>query len=193
MVQKTPFNMVAVFLSICAIILCYQGLSSVLKEVLHDVPVGYVREYKDFEEEAKDIKRTYGPKLSQSKIKHLLIYVDGLCKHYDIDYDLVKAIIATESGWRHKAKSSMNCLGLMQVSRGVAIDYKTPHSQMYDIYINVTIGINHLARLKTQLDKNTVAKLLVAYNQGLQYANRMSAFSAGIDKYVRKVMALVEV
>ena len=65
----------------------------------------------NFQLEAHQIKSS----LNKSKLKHLLIYIHALCVEYDVDYNLVKAVIATESSWNHKATSTSDARGLMQV------------------------------------------------------------------------------
>ena len=53
--------------------------------------------------------------LNKSKLKHLLVYIYALCQEYQVPYDLVKAVIKTESSWQHKVVSTSNAIGLMQV------------------------------------------------------------------------------
>ena len=65
----------------------------------------------DFIAEAKEINSS----LNQSKLAHLLMYIHSLSEHYDVEYDLVKAVITTESSWDHRAISSSNARGLMQM------------------------------------------------------------------------------
>ena len=77
----------------------------------------YINNNIDFESEAIYIKKTANSNMSTSKIKHLLIYIDGLCQHYDLNYNLVKSVISTESNWKYNAKSSAGALGLMQIMR----------------------------------------------------------------------------
>ena len=107
---------------------------------------GYVPSEINFEQEAKYIKNYFNPSMSESKIKHLLIYINGLCSHYDLNYNLVKSVISTESNWNYKAKSRVNARGLMQIMKACAKDFNTPHKEMYDPYVNVTIGIKYLSK-----------------------------------------------
>ena len=118
----------------------------------------------NYESDAVYINKKFKPSMSTSKIKHLLIYIDGLCKHYDLNYNLVKSVISTESAWNYKAKSRVGALGLMQIMKACAKDYKTPHSEMYDPYVNITIGIKYLSKLNKRFEDTQTA--LVAYNEG---------------------------
>ena len=140
----------------------------------------------DFEEEARYIKRNSNSSMSTSKIKHILIYIDGMCEHYNLNYNLVKSVISTESHWNHKAKSRAGALGLMQVMRACATDYKTPHSEMYDPYVNVTIGIKYLSKLTKRFENAQTA--LVGYNEGPRYAGNYKFEYINDSKYVHKVM-----
>ena len=51
--------------------------------------------------QAKEIKSS----LNKSKLKHILIYIEALCWEYGVEYEMVKAVIQTESDWNHKAVS----------------------------------------------------------------------------------------
>tara|TARA_A100001515_G_scaffold34014_1_gene26436 strand:- start:659 stop:1276 length:618 start_codon:yes stop_codon:yes gene_type:complete len=147
---------------------------------------GYVESDVNYESEAVYIKKTFKPNMSISKIKHLLIYMDGLCKHYDVNYNLVKSVISTESTWDYTAKSRVNARGLMQIMKACAKDYKTPHSEMYDPYVNVTIGIKYLSKLNKRFEDTQTA--LVAYNEGPRHAERYKREYIDNSRYVHKVM-----
>ena len=111
----------------------------------------YIGSEIDYETEASYIKSNFNSVMSISKIKHLLIYINGMCEHYDLNYNLVKSVISTESHWNPRAKSRVGALGLMQIMKACATDYKTPHSEMYDPYVNVTIGIKYLSKSSSGL------------------------------------------
>ncbi len=146
----------------------------------------YVDTYIDFKSEANYIKQTYKPIMSTSKIKHILIYIDGMCKHYDLNYNLVKSVISTESAWNYTAKSGVGAKGLMQIMKACAKDFNTPHSEMYDPYVNVTIGIKYLSKLTKRFEDAQTA--LVAYNEGPRHADRYKREYIDNSRYVDKVM-----
>ena len=154
--------------------------------ITHTIEHQYIDELIDYQEEAIYIKQTFKSNMSTSKIKHLLIYIHGMCEHYDLNYNLVKSVISTESGWRYNAKSSAGALGLMQIMKACAKDYKTPHSEMYDPYVNVTIGIKYLSKLTKQFDNTLTA--LVGYNEGPRYAKNYKSDYIINSRYVNKVM-----
>ena len=70
----------------------------------------YLEEDRDYLQEAKEIQSIYKTNMSTSKIKHLLIYIDGIAEEYDVNYNLGKAVITTESSWNVKARSRVKHL-----------------------------------------------------------------------------------
>jgi len=75
-------------------------------------------EIPDFHADALQIQEEYRPGFAVRKLKHLLIYTYGLCGEYDVDYEIVKAVVGVESHWNTRSLSSANCKGLMQKSGG---------------------------------------------------------------------------
>ena len=65
-------------------------------------------EIPDFHEEALQIQEEYRPGFAVRKLKHLLIYCYGLCQEYDVDYEIVKAVVGVESHWNTRSLSSAN-------------------------------------------------------------------------------------
>ena len=145
----------------------------------------YLDEDRDYSQEAKEIQSVYKTNMSTSKIKHLLIYIDGLAEEYDVNYNLIKAVITTESSWNVKARSRVKALGLMQIMKACATDFKTPHSEMYDPYVNVTIGTMYLSKLLKQFPD--VETALVAYNEGPRHAKKYKDEYIYNSNYVTKV------
>ena len=160
--------------------------NSDIESISYVIEGSYVESNIDYESEAVYIKKTFKPTMSVSKIKHLLIYIDGLCKHYNVNYNLVKSVISTESTWNYKAKSRVGAKGLMQIMKACAKDYKTPHSEMYDPYVNVTIGIKYLSKLNKRFEDTQTA--LVAYNEGPRHAERYKREYIDNSRYVHKIM-----
>ena len=117
----------------------------------------------DFQLEAYKINST----INKSKLKHLLIYTYALCNEYNVDYELVKAVIQTESSWNHKAVSKSDARGLMQVKPQTAFaEFKTPSADLFDPYVNVTLGIMYLSRLSNHYKMKTQEELMTAYSHG---------------------------
>ena len=98
----------------------------------------------NFSDDAEQINSS----LNKSKLKHVLIYIHALCDEYTVPYDLAKSVIMTESSWNHKAVSKSGAIGLMQIKPETAYsEFKTPKDDLYDPYVNVTVGIMYLSEL----------------------------------------------
>ena len=136
----------------------------------------------NFELEAKEINSS----LNKSKLKHLLIYVNALCDDYGVNYEMVKAVIQTESSWNHKAVSRSGAIGLMQVLPSTAWDeFKTPKEDLYDPYVNVTVGIKYLAHLNNHFDDMDAT--LTAYSHGPTVTKKYSSRYIKNNFYVKRV------
>ena len=136
----------------------------------------------NFELEAKEINSS----LNKSKLKHLLIYVNALCDDYGVNYEMVKAVIQTESSWDHKAVSESGAIGLMQILPSTAWDeFKTPKEDLYDPYVNVTVGIKYLAHLNQHFDDMDAT--LTAYSHGPTVTRKYSSSYIKNNFYVKRV------
>tara|TARA_B100001996_G_C18484144_1_gene524970 strand:+ start:189 stop:725 length:537 start_codon:yes stop_codon:yes gene_type:complete len=140
----------------------------------------------DFHDEAVELSRH--STLNTSKLKHLLLYTWGLCEEYRVPYDIVKAVIHTESSWKHKAVSKSGAIGLMQVKPTTSLaEFNTPGDQLYDPYINITVGIKYLARLHERfVDWNTA---LTAYSHGPTATVGFADSYIASNFYVKRVLA----
>ena len=124
--------------------------------------------------------------LNKSKLKHLLIYVNALCDDYGVNYEMVKAVIQTESSWDHKAVSESGAIGLMQILPSTAWDeFKTPKEDLYDPYVNVTVGIKYLAHLNNHFDDMDAT--LTAYSHGPTVTKKYSSRYIKNNFYVKRV------
>ena len=147
--------------------------------------VEVVKPMPNFQLEAHQIKSS----LNKSKLKHLLIYTYALCQEYDVDYNLVKAIISTESSWNHKAVSRSDARGLMQIKPQTAFaEFKTPSGDLYDPYVNVTLGVMYLSKLTHKYSMNTLEKVLTAYIHGPTATKGYSGQYVASNFYVNKVL-----
>lgn len=118
---------------------------------------------------------------------------------HGVDYELLQAVIATESGFDARAVSPRGAVGLMQLmpttaSRfGVAADAKRSVEQkLTDPATNVAAGTRYL-RYLMDLFEGRLELVLAAYNAGegaVQRAgNQIPAFKE-TQNYVRTVLAL---
>ena len=150
--NKTHFLLGVMLTSLC--VMTYKELShrppmveTKTETIVHMVNDPLIRG--NFELESNEIKSSS----NKSKLKHILIYINALCDEYGVDYDMVKAVIQTESSWNHKAVSTSGAIGLMQILPKTAMDeFNTPEKDLYDPYVNVTVGIKYLSHLNQHFD-----------------------------------------
>ena len=159
---------------------------------VYDVKTKYVEveipaKKPNFTEEVKTISST----LNKSKLKHLLVYTYALCEEYQVPYTLVKAVIETESSWNHKAVSKSDARGLMQIKPKTAMsEFQTPGSDLFDPYVNVTIGIKYLSKLHKRFgDWNTA---LTGYSHGPTITTTYSSDYITSNFYVKKIKKVQE-
>ena len=155
-------------------------LQSRTETIVRMVDSPYVRGA--FGMEAEGIKST----LNKSKLKHILIYTNALCDEYGVDYEMVKAVIQTESNWNHKAVSTSGALGLMQILPKTAMsEFQTPKEDLFDPYVNVTVGIKYLSKLNKQF--NDLDATLTAYSHGPTVTRSYSKNYIKTNFYVKRV------
>ena len=143
----------------------------------------------DFQLEAYKINSS----INKSKLKHLLIYTYALCGEYNVDYELVKAVIQTESSWNHKAVSKSDARGLMQIKPQTAhAEFKTPAADLYDPYVNITLGIMYLSRLEYKYDMDTMEEILTAYSHGPTATKKYTQEYISDNFYVASVLGKIE-
>ena len=136
----------------------------------------------DYTAQAKEIKSS----LNKSKLKHILIYIEALCWEYGVDYEMVKAVIQTESDWNHKAVSTSGAIGLMQILPSTAMsEFQTPKQDLFDPYVNVTVGIKYLAQLNEHFDD--LESTLTAYSHGPTVTKKYSNNYISNNFYVKRV------
>ena len=175
--NRTHFLLGVMLTSLC--VMTYKELSyrppmveTKTETIVHMVNDPLIRG--NFELESNEIKSS----LNKSKLKHILIYINALCDEYGVDYDMVKAVIQTESSWNHKAVSTSGAIGLMQILPKTALDeFKTPEQDLYDPYVNVTVGIKYLSHLNQHFDD--IDATLTAYSHGPTITRKYS------DKYIK--------
>ena len=136
----------------------------------------------DYTSQTEEIKSS----LNKSKLKHILIYIEALCWEYGVDYEMVKAVIQTESDWNHRAVSTSGAIGLMQVLPSTAkSEFNTPKQDLFDPYVNVTFGIKYLSELNDRFDD--MESTLTAYSHGPTATKKYSPTYVNNNFYVKRV------
>ena len=114
--------------------------------------------------------------------------IQELSAEYEVDPDLVRAVMRCESGGNPDAVSSAGAIGLMQLmpatARGLGVDPNDPLK-------NLEGGIKYLAQLADKYDGDYV-KTLAAYNAG---SGRVDSYDGvppfpETQRYVKNVLAL---
>jgi len=133
---------------------------------------------------------------SYKQVKH---HLREAASQHGIDYELLKAIIATESGFDAQAVSPKGALGLMQIMPataeryGIAGDPKTPiQKKLFDPRTNVRTGARYLADL-IRMFPGRLDLALAAYNAGegaVQRAGNRIPNYRETQNYVKTVLQL---
>lgn len=141
--------------------------------------------------------------------KQISLAVEQASKKYEIPSYVIYAIIATESGLygidkinehnilevNSKAKSSANCIGLMQLSKYAVADYNYKNNtnlslnDMYNISDNIEVGTWYFSRFN-KLAENWVEQYII-YNVGFNEFNRINNYDKTVKNryfYINNVM-----
>ena len=105
----------------------------------------------------------------------VLIYSE----EYNVDKNLILALIKAESNFDEDAISNRNAIGLMQLMEetakdvanrnGIELDDENIKEELRDVYKNIEIGTAYIASLLKQYENTEVA--LAAYNAGIGTVN----------------------
>ena len=107
--------------------------------------------------------------------------VDVYKEKYNIEENIIFAVIKAESNFDKDAVSNRNAIGLMQLMEGTAKDVAKKNDielneenvkeELCDVYKNIEIGTCYLAMLLQRYENIEVA--LAAYNAGIGTVDRM--------------------
>lgn len=115
-------------------------------------------------------------------------HISRCAEKYNIDEELIRAVIQVESGWKPDAVSSKGAGGLMQLmpatARMLGVD------DPFDPEQNIEGGVKYLARLTDKYDGD-VELALAAYNAGPAKVDAAGGAPFSVTRrYVENVMAL---
>lgn len=122
-------------------------------------------------------------------------YAKKWANHFDLEYDIVKAVIFVESSWDHAITSNKGAQGLMQVMPGTARDMGMPDSySLYNPNSNTYYGCMYLRQVLDKFEGNYRLALIAYYsgpgNAALYQAKKKETrFFRKIDGYAQKVLA----
>ena len=122
--------------------------------------------------------RTQADTWSHDQVQVLADLVYELSYHYDLDPELVLAVMSVESGFRLRARSRVGALGLMQVmpstgrlyAHNAGVRWRGART-LYDPVANVRIGTRYLAWLIGKFQGN-LPLALTSYCHGIGRVKR---------------------
>jgi len=145
---------------------------------------------------APQLQARFAVSNSYKAVRHL---IREAATAYGLEYELLKAVIATESGFNTRAVSPKGAVGLMQLMPdtakrfGVKADHnETLQERLTDPRTNILAGASYLAWLLKYFDGETELAL-AAYNAGegaVMRAGRQIPNYRETRDYVRKVTQL---
>ena len=125
-------------------------------------------------------------------------YESTIIKHArknGVDYNLVKAVMAAESGFNANAISPKSAMGLMQVIVPTAARYGVTEAQLMIPERNIYAGVRYLADL-SRMFKGRPELIIAAYNAGegavYKYKRQIPPY-AETQNYVRTVLSFYNV
>lgn len=127
--------------------------------------------------------------------KELQQFTYEKCKEYGVDYNLVIAIMKTESNFKvdliYKNKNGSRDQGIMQINTIHKENYtKLGFTDMLDPYQNIEYGIILLSDISSSFDDEHL--ILLNYNMGTRGARKVMNRGITSSKYSRKVVEYKE-
>lgn len=126
------------------------------------------------------------PVSGKTSYEEMRSIIDAAAENYNVDEDLIRAMIQVESGWQTDALSSKGARGLMQLMPKTAVMLGV--SDPSDPSQNIEGGTKYISQLMDKYNGD-IEKALAAYNAG---PGRIDSGStpAVSQRYVNNVMAL---
>jgi soluble lytic murein transglycosylase-like protein len=117
-------------------------------------------------------------------------YITRYAKEYDVDEDLVRAIIKVESANNPNALSNKGAIGLMQLMPQTAKMLGV--NDAWDPEQNIRGGIKYISQLSDKFNGDIV-KILAGYNAGPSRVDQFNGVPpyAETQNYVKKIMAML--
>lgn len=137
------------------------------------------------------------PRYKQREIAHSIIEVS---KHYDLEPELILAMIFTESSFNVFAESEAGAIGLMQLRPATAmavadeleLEWKGQRL-LTDPQINILLGTSYLHSLLRRYDEQGLDYALAAYNVGpTKFDRLLQERGQPPARYARRVKRMTE-
>ncbi len=140
----------------------------------------------DVLDEVSKRKAQASPRTGKLSYAELQDVIDRCADRYNVDQELIRAMIQVESGWKTDAVSSKGAQGLMQLMPRTAAMLGV--ADPFDPEQNIEGGVKYISDL-TDKYKGDVEKALAAYNAGPARVDGGHIPSVS-SRYVKNVMAL---
>ncbi|MCR5347300.1 MAG: lytic transglycosylase domain-containing protein [Fretibacterium sp.] len=140
----------------------------------------------DVLDEVAGKKAKAAPKSGKVSYEELQEVIDRCADRYNVDQELIRAMIQVESGWKTDAVSSKGAQGLMQLMPRTAAMLGV--SDPLNPEQNIEGGVKYISDL-TDKYRGDVEKALAAYNAGPGRVDAGKIPSVS-SRYVKNVMAL---
>lgn len=134
-------------------------------------------------------------KIATRKPENIRYYVEKHANSYNVDPNLVNAIITVESAFNFNAVSSKGALGLMQLMPATAKEmakgkgWEISRDDLLDPETNILLGVRYISELTEKYNDN-LELVLAAYHAGMgsvaRYNNKVPPFPS-TQHYVRAV------
>jgi soluble lytic murein transglycosylase-like protein len=129
-----------------------------LKKIKAELPIN-----KNEDKSVKDSPKLKPSSGSENRLNSYENIINEASKKFNVDKNLIKSVIFTESAANAKAKSSANAKGLMQLMDSTAVDMGVKN--VWDPKENIYGGTKYLGKMLRQYDGD-VKLSLAAYNAG---------------------------
>ena len=119
-------------------------------------------------------------------------YVEEIAESYDLNPNLILAMIESESSGRRKVVSNAGCIGLMQIRPKCHLERmeRLGVTDLKDAYSNILVGCDFVAELYEKYEDYYA--VLMAYNEG-EYGGAIKRAKEGkYSRYSKKIMARAE-
>jgi soluble lytic murein transglycosylase len=142
---------------------------------------GYRRVFRDNKPQISQAVASYN---NDNNYDDLILSASG---RYNIDADLIRAVIKTESDFNSSARSNKGAMGLMQLMPETARLHDVVNA--YDPIDNIEGGVRHLKLLLSRFQGNLELSL-AAYNAGIKAVEKFGGIPpfAETKDYIRRVL-----
>ena len=163
-------------------------IEEIVRQSMPDMPPAQPikNRFVDVLDEAGKKKAQAAPKASKVSYTELQDVIDRCADRYNVDQELIRAMIQVESGWKTDAVSNKGAQGLMQLMPRTSAMLGV--ADPFDPEQNIEGGVKYISDL-TDKYRGDVEKALAAYNAGPARVDS-GKIPAVSNRYVKNVMAL---